>query len=183
MDDPVVEAQNDIAEVTSARQTSLNRIWGRILLVLVLLSAVMALLMLVDKGERARVPVLVFLLGNAGGYVSVHKSLAELKDFELEGLSRSWLGLVVPSFIGGVLALVLYLLFLSGIVAGELFPQFDQDSDDSLLRNQVNAESVEILMWQHGTVGAYAKLLFWSFFAGYNQKYAADIIDSVKTRA
>jgi len=124
-------------------------------------------------GGPGRVGVLVFLIGNIGGYVSVHRGLAELSDAEIVELSASWWGIVAPPFIGGVLALALYLLFLSNILAGDLFPRFIPD--------KLAAKGVESLADQHAVgMADYAKLLFWSFVAGFNQKYVVDIINSVK---
>jgi hypothetical protein len=85
----------------------------------------------------------------------MHKSLGELKDDELVNLAGSWLGLVVPSFVGGILAFVLYNLFISTIVSGQLFPEFATDSGVK------PAESFDMLMAQHLKAPQdYAKLFF-----------------------
>lgn len=155
------------------RQDALNTIWKRLLVVLSasLLIFVVVLFIRVET----TVGLMVFLIGNIGGYVSVHRGLGELKDEEVIGLSSSWLSIVVPSFVGGVLALALYLLFLSNILAGDLFPKF-----------QLGPSSPQgfkaILEQRADGVPAYGKLFFWSFVAGFNQKYVVDIINSVKTK-
>lgn len=44
-------------------------------------------------------------------------------------------------------------------------------------------KGLESLVAQHAEgMSAYAKLFFWSFVAGFNQKYVVDIINSVKTK-
>lgn len=92
-------------------------------------------------------------------------------------LSTSWFGLVVPSFVGGILALVLYTLFLSNIVSGQLFPTFDTDTGTKV------PQSFDMLKTQHAhSVQDYGKLLFWRFVAGFNQRYAVDIIRSVHAK-
>jgi hypothetical protein len=126
-------------------------------------------------GGAGRVGVLVFLIGNIGGYVSVHRGLADLKDAEVVELVASWWSIVAPPFIGGVLALALYLLFLSNILAGDLFPRFEPDTNAP--------QGLESMVAHHAVaLTDYAKLLFWSFVAGFNQKYVVDIIESVKTK-
>ena len=156
------------------RQQALNEIWKRLLLVLVLSMAVCGAFFYSPAGP-GRVGVLVFLIGNIGGYVSVHRGLAELNDAEVVELSASWWAIVAPPFIGGVLALAMFLLFLSNILAGDLFPQFTPYADAS--------KTVASLAEQHANgMRDYAKLLFWSFVAGFNQKYVVDIINSVKGR-
>ena len=118
---------------------------------------------------------MVFLIGNIGGYVSVHRGLSELKDEEVVGLSSSWWSIVVPPFVGGVLALAMYLLFLSNIVGGDLFPKFEPDAN--------SPKGLESILTQHADgMASYGKLFFWSFVAGFNQKYVVDIINSVKAK-
>jgi hypothetical protein len=153
------------------RQQALNDIWKRLLLVLCASMGVCAVFFFNDS--PGRVGVLVFLIGNIGGYVSVHRGLGDLNDAEIVELAGSWWSIVAPPFIGGILALAMYLLFLSNILAGDLFPRFTADADAP--------PGIESMAAQHGKeMTDYAKLLFWSFVAGFNQKYVVDIINSVK---
>jgi len=155
------------------RQDALRVLWMRLLglLVVVLTICIVVLYM----GASARTGVLVFLIGNIGGYVGVHRSLGELKDDEVVELAKSWWSIVAPSFVGGVLALVLYLLFLSRILAGDLFPSFVPDENAP--------EGLESILAQHASdMSAYAKLFFWSFIGGFNQRYVVDIINSIKAK-
>ena len=135
-------------------------------------------------GGDKRTGTLVFILGNIGGYVGIHKSLGDLKDDEIINLSSSWWAILAPSLIGGILAVILYFLFLSGflssIVSETLLPKFVTDSTANTTHV---IEDIELIMHQHGdSIQSYAKLLIWSFIAGFNQKYAVDIINSVRTK-
>lgn len=157
------------------RQLALNQIWSRLMIIFLALGLLS--IMIAYFGAGTRVPALVFLFGNIGAYVGVHRSLATLQDSEINGLADSWLGLIVPSFVGGILAFVIYLLFLSNIISGDLFPHFTAD------QNAPAQPSFDILAYQHADTAAdYAKLMFWSFLAGFNQKYAVDIIDSIRAK-
>jgi hypothetical protein len=161
-----------------SRQESLNIIWRKLLSVLIILLGLSAAISL--KPGPFTVPELVFIAGNIGGYVGIHRMLNSLSDTEIIQLSFSWLGLVVPSFVGGILACVLYLLFISGIISGNLFPKIIADTFET---GTVRPNSFVVIFHQHAD-GApeYAKLLFWSFVAGFNQKYVVDIIESIKSR-
>lgn len=171
------------------RQHALNNIWKRLLIVL---CAALAGGVAVFFGEyfsevHGHTAILVFLIGNLGSYVSVHRGLGDLKDAEVVELSSSWWAIIVPSFVGGVLALVLYFLFMSGILGGDMFPHFVQHKlviNDKGLNQCVEVnEGVLLLMAQSaGSMADYAKLFFWSFVAGFNQKYVVDIINSVKAK-
>jgi hypothetical protein len=108
-----------------------------------------------------------------GRIISAQRSLASLTDNEVIGLASSWLGLIVPPLVGGILGLVL--LFLSKLIAGDVFPTFVPDAnaprDFSALINQ-HAEDMK----------DYAKLCFWAFVAGFNQNYAVDLINAVRNK-
>ncbi|AXK40918.1 hypothetical protein [Crenobacter cavernae] len=156
------------------RQQALSVIWRKLLLIFVLLLGISIPLSLL--GGPFTVPLLTFIAGNVGGYVGIHRSLSGLKDQEVVELSTSWLGLIVPSFVGGILACVLYTLFISGIIRGELFPNIVNDSGAA-------PEDFGAIFHQHADgPAAYAKLLFWAFVAGFNQQYVVDVIDSIRSR-
>lgn len=155
------------------RQNALVLLWKRLLGLLLLILALC--LVVLAFGEDARTGILVFLIGNIGGYVGFHKNLGDMKDEELVELAGSWWSIVVPSFVGGVLALVLYLLFLSGIISGDLFPKFEERTPPK--------QDVGAILDQYAVgMASYAKLFFWSFVAGFNQKYVVNIIESMKTK-
>lgn len=156
------------------RQEALAIIWRKLLIIFALLLGISVPLSLL--GGKFAVPLLTFVAGNVGGYVGIHRSLSELTDQELAELSNSWLGLIVPSFVGGILACVLYTLFISGIISGELFPKIIEDSGKA-------PEHFGAIFHQHADgPAAYAKLLFWAFVAGFNQQYVVNIIDSIRSR-
>jgi hypothetical protein len=118
---------------------------------------------------------LVFIAGNVGGYVSLQRSLNDLSDADAIAMSRKWWPIIVPPLVGGILALVLYLVFLGQLIGGDLVPKFDADL-------QAGAEKgISVLLEHHALqLSDYAKLLFWSFIAGFNQRYVVDIINSIK---
>jgi hypothetical protein len=133
------------------------------------------IILIVFFGENFRVGPLVFLVGNVGGYVSAQRSLAKLKDSEVIGLASSWFGLIVPPLVGGILSLVLYILFLSKLIEGDVFPKFVVDAGAP--------QDFRALIGQHAeSMSAYAKLFFWAFLAGYNQNYAVDLINAVRSK-
>lgn len=161
-----------------SRQQALNEVWRKLLIVFVAIGALS--IVIAYQGDNIRTPALICLFGNMGAYVGVHRNLTQLSDDEVIGLAESWFGLVVPSFVGGILAFVLYLLFLSdvlNVISTTIFPNFEPDTKVKDLEN------FEKIWHQHGkTIADYAKLFFWSFMAGFNQKYAVDIIESVKSK-
>src|SRR5262249_50266493 len=131
------------------RQQALAVIWKRLLIVLLGMLVIITLIILF--GPTFKVGPRVFLIGNVGGYVSAQRSLASLTDNEVIGLASSWHGLIVPPLVGGILSLVLYVLFISKLIGGDVFPSFESDAN---ARQDFSA-----LIYQHAKGGLedYAK--------------------------
>lgn len=158
------------------RQEALNIIWKRLFLIFTLL-LLLSIALTIDTTDF-KVPLIVFITGNIGGYVGFHRRLANLSDVEIANLSTSWFGVTLPSFIGGIPAGILYILFISGVIKGDLFPQIVPDG--KCLQPEV-MENFDVIFCQHAEgYASYAKLLFWSFVAGFNQNYVVDLIDTIK---
>ena len=114
-------------------------------------------------------PLFVFMSGVIGGFVSIQRKLRTLPPRELDLIANSWVYTSLPPLAGGVLALLLYTLFLSEILTGALFPEFEADSKPL-------TEGIEALYQQHGDFQDYAKLIFWCFVAGFSQNFVTGLI-------
>jgi hypothetical protein len=98
-----------------------------------------------------------------------------VSDDELVLLSRSWFQIVLVPVFGGVFALVLYCIFLSKIIAGHVFPEFSMPSPPP--GGPTNQFMIEILVKTNPATGQdLAKLLFWSFVAGFSERFVPQII-------
>ena len=69
--------------------------------------------------------LLVFLAGLIGGFVSIQQRLPAIGLGELKELSNSWLSILLIPINGGIFAIVLHVIFLSGIIKGGLFPDYN----------------------------------------------------------
>ncbi len=115
--------------------------------------------------------------GIIGGFVSIQQRLHTVGDEELGLLAESWYSILLVPIYGGIFALVLYLIFLSGLIQGQLFPLFDMpvfhspatDADIQALLNDTVPKSG----------GDFAKLLFWCFVAGFSERFVPQIIQRV----
>lgn len=128
--------------------------------------------------QRFMVTWAVPLCGIIGGFVSIQQRLNKVTDEELVLLNASWFQILLVPIFGGVFALVLYLVFLSGIVSGDLFPAFAfptqegiEEGEDFMLR---------IFRETYPNSGPdLAKLLFWSFVAGFSERFVPQLISKV----
>lgn len=158
---------------------------------LVLVSTLIGLISLVAalvfwKGYGGSVPLFVFTCGIIGGVISIQQRLPKLDARTLKMMSHSNYYLVLAPLVGGVLSLLLYMLFLSGLLSGDLFPNFVPDtvmrvvpgSDPQVMERVIVGEPGIGRIFTQGGEGYqdYGKLFFWSFVAGYSEKFIPNVI-------
>jgi hypothetical protein len=116
------------------------------------------------------VPALVIASGVIGGFVTLQRRLKDLTIDDLELLESSWLQICLSPLVGGILALLLYIIFLGGLLTGSVFPVFIQDGGKDAAR-------FSTIFAQHAvSYQDYAKLFVWSFVAGYSEHFVTDVL-------
>lgn len=125
-------------------------------------------------GKKFMVSWACFGCGLVGGFVSIQQRLKKIPDEELELLSRSWFQILLIPVYGGVFALVLYLAFLGGIIEGAMFPRF---SVPQFAVPPSTQDMKNLFTSTYPTAGVdLAKLIFWSFIAGFSERFVPQII-------
>lgn len=143
---------------------------------LVLVAAIFGLTLF--RGDRFMVSWACFGCGLVGGFVSIQQRLKLFGDEELNLLSKSWFQVLLIPVYGGIFALVLYLVFLSKIVEGPFFPQFAMAEFSTPFPSI--ADIRDFFGKTYPATGMdLAKLLFWSFIAGFSERLVPQIIDQV----
>ncbi|MDF1817943.1 MAG: hypothetical protein P1U54_04845 [Immundisolibacteraceae bacterium] len=129
--------------------------------------------------DRLMISWLVLECGIIGGFVSIQQRLSSVKVEELGLLAESWATILVIPIYGGIFALVLYVLLLAGLIQGHLFPAF------YIPRFDVPPTSENIAAFLTETYPAQgadlAKLIFWSFVAGFSERFVPQIINNVSS--
>lgn len=121
-------------------------------------------------------PLMTLMIGAIGGFVGLQRRLKKLGDEDLVLLADSWVYIALSPLVGGILAVLMYVLFISGLLAGTLFPKFVPDAAAD------SVEGLGALFLIHGTAADYAKLIFWCFLAGFSEKFAIDIISQFEAK-
>lgn len=161
---PLVESPASIALVRTVSHRLFLAV-GTLLLAILAVSYIT-----LSRDVEGGIVVLILATGILGGFVSIQRRLKEFGMGDLQLFADSWVYILLSPLVGGVLALLLYLFFLSGLIQSPFFPVFVPDSDTV-------EESVKALFAQHADGHAeYAKILFWSFVAGYSERFVTDII-------
>jgi hypothetical protein len=125
-------------------------------------------------GKRFMVSWACFGCGLVGGFVSIQQRLKRIPDEELDLLSRSWFQILLIPVYGGVFAMVLYLAFLGGIIEGAMFPRF---SVPEFAVPPSSQDMKNLFTSTYPTTGVdLAKLIFWTFIAGFSERFVPQII-------
>lgn len=144
---------------------------------LLVLAGLFAVTLIVDKFF---ISWFCFVCGIVGGFVSIQQRLSKIKDEELSLLSESWATIMVIPIFGGIFALVLYMSFLSGILKGDLFPEFSMPTFGKPTTSE-NLIDFFLKTYPEEAVD-FAKLAFWSFVAGFSERFVPQIIGKVTAK-
>lgn len=127
-----------------------------------------------DVLQQGATTWLVMTSGIVGGFISLQRRLKEFGEEDLKLLAGSWIYVLLSPLVGGLLAMLLYVIFLSDLVTGELFPTFVSDGKDR--------EGIELLFYvKSDNLGDYAKLVVWCFVAGFSEKFVTNIVSHFET--
>ncbi len=134
------------------------------------------------RGDRFMTSWACFGCGLLGGFVSIQQRLKKFGDDELDLLSQSWFQILLIPVYGGLFALVLYICFLSGIVEGSLFPRFAIPTFSAPMPTTEDMRNFFSLTYP-ATGADVAKFLFWSFVAGFSERFVPQILDQAQREA
>jgi hypothetical protein len=144
-------------------------IYTRIFILLTIACAIVVGIMHVESAKFVTPLVLVFTLGSIGAYISTFKSLAKAPTEKLKILASSIVVLFVPALVGGMLALLSLLFFLSNILEAAVFPTFPTEE------GRTGIELAGVIMT--APLAEFSKLLIFSFLAGFNQMFVTSFLD------
>lgn len=136
-----------------------------------------------------RPPALLVVLfsGMLGGFVSVQQRFQSFTNegdpiYNISELIHGRSSIYLAPVSGAVFAMVLFLMFLGGLLGGSLFPMFP-----SVLNTQdsINVPSFMSVFTDAAPQGLidYAKLIVWSFLAGFAERLVPDALSRVVQKA
>lgn len=120
--------------------------------------------------------IYIFIVGLLGGFVSIQQRLPKIELSELKILSESWVTILLIPINGGIFALVLMMIFMSGFLEGTMFPKYIHPKIDhgELLKS--------FSSWASSTFPEtgrdITKMLFWAFVAGFSERFVPQIIQN-----
>jgi hypothetical protein len=122
---------------------------------------------------------LALLAGAIGGTMSLIQRVQSLPEadpllFRLSGTTTVIQTLIVPPLTGSIFAGVLFLIFASGVVSGDVFPRFVVSPQN--LKTGVDFQTF-FFHTAPDSGKSYALVMVWSFIAGFLERFVPDTID------
>jgi hypothetical protein len=150
--------------------------------------------------------VVVMALGALGGFISAQRRLFSVpaggdRINQLIQLDANTLEYVLPPISGAVFATIALLLFLSGLLQGDLFPKMDTPerssvaeylkpslkTSDSKTQDALHSNGVNVLyfasMSEPLSGKDYGKLMVWCFVAGFAETFVPGVLNRLTSKA
>lgn len=142
------------------------------------IALLMSFLLLANKGiwDPGLFPV-VFVAGMLGGVVNNYRRLYAMPVFSDNNLNDTKIliaQLYISPIVGGIFGLVLYILFMTEIIKGPFFPSFLPEGEQEYTKFKKFLSDVD----PQRNIDA-AKALFWSFIAGFSERFVPNILDKI----
>ena len=129
------------------------------------------------KGQTllATIPLVAFM-GALGGFLSLQRRLQNIPTendplLTMLELENGRFSVSMAPLTGAIFAIVLFLVFVGGLIQGTLFPG-QLNFSNWKLGDPIQAEAL----------ASYGKLLLWSFIAGFAEKFVPDTLDSIASK-
>jgi uncharacterized membrane protein YqgA involved in biofilm formation len=151
--------------------------------------AVVAAIITVTAVHNSKLMIsgLVFGCGLIGGFVSIQQRLRKIGDEELELLAQSWFQILLIPIYGAIFAELLFVAFLGHIVQGTLFPTLvypeiiqptAQGFNPAIAHENIKSFFTNV---DPASGADLAKLIFWSFVAGFSERLVPQIIEKTQS--
>ncbi len=120
-------------------------------------------------------------VGVLGGFVSIQQRLKNIHHEELVHLARHWIFVLTVPLFSGISGLVMYVLLLSGIVEGPLFPAFSvAEFSDTVTPDDLKVYFAETYP---ASGDDFAKLGIWTFVAGFSERLVPSAMSNLVNNA
>lgn len=127
-------------------------------------------------GEQFPIIWFIWIAAILGSIVNQTSRDDSIKDPQHHQIT-AWLYLFWKCVIAAILAMTLYMMFISGLLSGDIFPKFihatvEQGGSYTNMKDfatKIDPESFKDV----------AKILVWSFIAGYSEKFVPNLVSQV----
>lgn len=118
-------------------------------------------------------PLLYFLMGSMGGLVSIYQRMDSIEKEKLQIFAGDIFSFLIIPLMGGVFSLILFIMFLANLIAGQFFPSYSIDVGD-------NSMFYEKIINLRTDFSGFAKSLFWAFLAGFSERFVLNKLKKIQ---
>ncbi len=166
-----------------------SKITLRLVLSLIFLLICIGVYLIQSNGDNSPM-VYVMIAGSIGGMISAVRRLQGAASTEANALTyidlrHDWGSILLAPVYGVTFSLVLLLFFTSGFLKGDLFPTIT-----TMTREVAEEADTVSLVMSNFFVNTYpvtgtdcAKLIVWSFIAGFAERFVPDALDRLVARS
>jgi hypothetical protein len=134
--------------------------------------------------------VVCMFSGAMGGLISMQQRFQSLSNegdqiHNVTQLVYGKLGIWVSAITGAISAVVLLLIFAAGLLQGDLFPQMREISNPDPILGSVKEPFSFLDFFRQagpGSINNFAKLVVWSFIAGFAERFVPDTLSRFVSR-
>lgn len=132
-------------------------------------------------GIKATTLTVVLFVGAMGGLVSMQQRFQSASAegdpiHNVSELMHGWFSIFLSPISGAIFATVLYLIMTAGLLEGALFPKIVAFTPENSAKITVLDFRKFLLETGPSTGADYAKLLVWSFIAGFAERFVPDTL-------
>ena len=181
------EATVEPADLLFAYKRMLAFQFSGAVILIVILGGGLLLSLFIDQHWKPSLLILVTFSGMLGAFFSALTRLYNVDQLSvavitptIQKLEGHYLLMysLVPVIVGGVAAVVLYVIFVGQLVGGGVFPKLgcDEGKTCKTLYDVINFYGPQ-------TAEDYGKALIWSFIAGFSERFVPDTLQSLVVRS
>ena len=138
---------------------------------LLIIGTLFGIILIFDK-VPSYTNIFYLFVGILGGFVSIKQRMKKMSAEEMVLLAKTKYQIFLIPIYGGIFSLLLYVLFISGMVQGSLFPNFIKPVcviGENPLRWILTTTTV-------ASAEDFGKMLVWSFAAGFSERLVPNFL-------
>ena len=151
-----------------------------VVLIVIGMTTAVVLATQLDQPPQFALELIIFLAGSVGGVANNYRRLVNMPLKVIADENPITKQLItfqtyVSPIVGGIFSIVLYLLFMSGILQGTFFPAFSPALTKDIYESFQTFASVA----NPATNQDAAKAILWAFIAGFSEGLVPNFIDKI----
>jgi len=141
-----------------------------------------------NSRDKVTIGPLIAISGTLGAFVSALRRIYLFENIfptdQYRNIPRGVNGYLIayssiPPLVGAIAAMIIFVVFQSGIIKGDIFPVFECETGANTCKDFVDY----LKHWKPAQAQDYAKSIVWAFIAGFSERFVPDILNKISNSA